>query len=99
MNPLMFPTIRNLFIYLTHINESGIGKTSFIDIIDMKDGKADTILDSTKTVLQKLDIDLDKIVGLGTDGAAVMTGCKGGVGVLLKECWCIFFSADSLLCT
>lgn len=76
---------KKLILYLTYINESGIGKTSFIDIIDIKDGKAETILDSTKTVLQNLDIDLGKVVGLGTDGAAVMTGCKGGVGVLLKN--------------
>lgn len=72
-------------IYLTYVNESGIGKTSFIDIIDIKDGKAETSLDSTKAVLQNLDIDLNKLVGLGTDGAAVMIGCKGGVGVLLKN--------------
>lgn len=58
---------------------------SFIDIIDIKDGTAQTILDSTKEVLQNFDIDLSKAVGLGTDGAAVMTGCKGGVGVLLKN--------------
>lgn len=76
---------KKVIIYLTYVNESGIGKTSFIDIIDINDGKAETTLNSTKAVLQNLDIKLCKIVGLGTDGAPVMTGCKGGLGILLKN--------------
>ena len=29
--------------------------------------------------------DYSSLMGLGTDGAAVMVGCRGGLGVKLKE--------------
>lgn len=75
---------KKLIVYLTYIDEDGYGKTAFVDILNINDGKADTIVNSLKSTMEKLNIDLNKIVGLGTDGAAVMTGCKGGVGVRLK---------------
>lgn len=40
------------------------------------DGKANTIVAAIKEVLSKEDIPTSKWYGLGTDGAAVMTGME-----------------------
>ena len=55
---------------------------------NLSDGKAATILDTLKAVLTEKRLPhhvLSKVFGLGSDGAAVMTGVKGGVSGLMKK--------------
>ena len=46
----------------------------FLDLVSVNDGKANTIVTAVKEVLLKKGIPTEKLYGLGTDGAAVMTG-------------------------
>ena len=36
-------------------------------------------------VLREIDVELSRVIGLGSDGASVMMGSHGGVGDLLKQ--------------
>lgn len=76
--------LKQLIIYFTYVKE-GTAKTSFVTIVSIDDGKADTIVDAIKAVIQDLDVSIEKVVGIGTDGAAVMTGHKNGVAVKLQN--------------
>lgn len=44
------------------------------------------MFDCTRSFLTKtLDVSLDRVVGFGSDGAAVMTGKRNGVAAKFKE--------------
>ena len=43
-------------------------------MVPLNDGKADTIAEAIREVIAVKAIPTDRIFGLGTDGAAVMTG-------------------------
>lgn len=46
----------------------------FLDMVPLNDGKADTIAEAIREVITVKAIPTARIFGLGTDGAAVMTG-------------------------
>ena len=46
----------------------------FLDLVPIPDGTATTIAEAVKEVMTQKEIPQDRIFGLGTDGAAVMTG-------------------------
>lgn len=46
----------------------------FLDLICLTDGKADSIVAALKNIVYTKGIPTHLIFGLGTDGAAVMTG-------------------------
>ncbi|XP_053377704.1 zinc finger protein 862-like [Mercenaria mercenaria] len=48
-------------------------------------GNADNIVEMVLSELKSKGLDISKMVGIGTDGASVMTGKKNGVVVKLKE--------------
>ena len=52
-------------------------------LIDLEDGKALTIADALKHFGQINNLDLNKMVGIGSDGAAVMVGRRAGVSKFL----------------
>ncbi|XP_013384257.1 protein FAM200A-like [Lingula anatina] len=60
-------------------------ETIFLENCEILDGKADTIATSVKNLLTKFEVPPDKVVGLGSDGASVMTGKHNGVGTRLKR--------------
>ena len=53
--------------------------------IEVQNGKADTIVTALRTFLDEMKIPVGKVVGLGTDGASVMLGCKNGVVTVFKR--------------
>ena len=75
---------KQLIIYCNYMYK-GISKTSFVDICALDDGKADTILEAISKTIDKLEVNKCNVVGIGTDGAAVMTGCKNGLAVKLQN--------------
>ena len=78
---------KKLIMYLQYVDHGGNVKVTFLKDADVQDGTAQTIVDAAKTVLNEMDITITKIIALGSDGAAVMTGRHNGVGVKLKrEC-------------
>lgn len=56
------------------MNAEGELFSQFLDLVHVTDGKADSIVKAIMEVLAKKQIPTEKLYGLGTDGAAVMTG-------------------------
>ena len=77
---------QKLVVCVRFVTEDFLPKTRFLK--NLSDGKAATILDTLKAVLAEKRLPhhvLSKVFGLGSDGAAVMTGVKGGVSGLVKK--------------
>lgn len=77
---------QKLVVYVRFVTEDFLPKTRFLK--NLSDGKAATILDTLKAVLAEKRLPhpvLSKVFRLGSDGAAVMTGVKGGVSGLMKK--------------
>ena len=62
-----------LIVYVRCV-QHGIPVTKYACNIRIRDGKAETIFHEILKFCQEWDIDLNKLTGLGTDGASVMTG-------------------------
>lgn len=60
--------------FFRYMNAEGQLYSQFLDLVHLTDGKADTILAAIKEVLYKKKLPTEKLYGLGTYGAAVMTG-------------------------
>ena len=81
---------QNLIIYIRYLSEDKVlGRvepaTSFLAIRSLYRANAESITREVLDVLSEKQIPLDKLTGLATDGAAVMTGKKSGVVQCLKE--------------
>ena len=70
---------KKLIVY-AQIVVNGKVQLFFMENKDVCDGKADTIIQALVEVLEEWQIPLTKVTGLGSDGAAVMTGVRNGVG-------------------
>lgn len=64
--------------------------------VEVKDGKAGTVYAAILKYLEGSNIPVEKLFGLGTDGASVMTGCLNGLAVRLRRVngkivavWCV----------
>ena len=66
-----------LYCRIAHVGEA---KIEFGANIEVRDGKAETITQAITTFLDDNQIDINKVSGLGTDGANIMVGRKTGVG-------------------
>ena len=58
---------------------------SFLGFVEVTDADAQGLVDTTKTFLLDIGIDMTKIRGQGYDGANVMSGIRGGVQKLVKD--------------
>lgn len=58
--------------------------STFLGLIELEDGTANGIVNGLKLLLSDLNLNIKKIIGIGTDNAAVMTGTTNGVHQLLK---------------
>ena len=56
------------------MDKEGKVYNQFLDLVAVPDGKADTIVSAVKQVLVEKGVPTERLFGLGTDGAAVMTG-------------------------
>ena len=75
---------KKLVVYIRYVC-GGEMKTELAGNIRIPDGCAKTIAAEVQSKLQCLGLEVANLVGLGSDGASVMFGKKGGVGVLLSE--------------
>ena len=71
---------KKLCIYVRVVTDGKI-KVLFAQNMNVVDGKANTIVAAITEFLQSLEIPAHKVVGLGSDGAAVMMGARTGVGM------------------
>lgn len=81
---------QNLIIYIRYLSVDKVSArvepaTSFLAIRGLFRANAESITREILDVLCEKQIPLDKLVGVATDGAAVMTGKKSGVVQRLKE--------------
>ena len=57
----------------------------FVDCVSVENGKADTIVSEIVKVCERIKLDWGKVISMVSDGASVMTGKTGGVGVKLRR--------------
>ena len=77
--------IKELIVYCRYIVDGKV-RTSFLNIMEKCDGTAITIADAITMLCTDLDLDmLHYVCGLGSDGASVMLGSRGGVSKLLMD--------------
>ncbi|XP_076113346.1 zinc finger protein 862-like [Mytilus galloprovincialis] len=75
---------KELILYVRFL-KNGKSSTHFLKMIELFDGKAATIKSAIVQTLEEIDVPLENMCALGSDGASVMLGRKGGVAALLKE--------------
>ncbi|KAK5865246.1 hypothetical protein PBY51_016423 [Eleginops maclovinus] len=75
---------KKLIVYLK-LEREGKVETCFLGNYDVDCGNARCIYDRLVAVLREIDVELSRVIGLGSDGASVMMGRHGGVGALLKQ--------------
>ena len=75
--------LKQLVIFV-RVLVKGEAQTHFLTISDISDGKAETIEGKLLSVCSQSGISLNKVLGFGSDGASVMTGCRSGVAVRLR---------------
>ena len=76
--------IKQLVVFVRYIFK-GKPYTSFLEMVDLGNGKASTITQSLLSVLRRCEIPITSVFGFGSDGAAVMVGRRSGVAAQLKE--------------
>lgn len=75
------PLISKVLVIFIRILVKGQAQTHFLKIVDISDGKAETIGGEFLSVCSQLDILTNEAFGFGGDGAFVMTGCHGSIAV------------------
>jgi hypothetical protein len=76
--------LKQMVIYGKYLTNSGETRTVFLQITDLFDGRAETIEKALLQFCETAGIDIRKVMGFGSDGAAVMIGRKSGVSTRLK---------------
>ena len=75
---------KELIVYIRYVCKGEV-KTSFIRVLELPDGTAHTISEAVCGLCRDLALEMQHLCGLGSDGAAVMLGIRGGVSKLLKD--------------
>lgn len=58
--------------------------TTFLGLIDLAAGNADSILEGLERLMNKFNINLEKLIAIGTDNASNMTGVHNGLYQKIK---------------
>ncbi|KAK1891644.1 Zinc finger protein 862, partial [Dissostichus eleginoides] len=77
-------TVENKLIAYDKIENKG-KIDNFLGNYNLHSGTAQCIYEKVVEVLRGRGVELSKVMGLGSDGASVMTGKRAGVGALLKR--------------
>lgn len=76
---------KQLIVYCRYLVNANV-HSSFISILELPDGTALTIVEAVCKLCEDLNLDMrNRLCGLGSDGASVMLGARGGVSKLLKD--------------
>ena len=76
---------KQLIVYGRYLVEGDV-HTTFISVLELPDGTARSIVDALCKLCEDLNLDMyAKLCSLGSDGASVMVGARGGVAKLLKD--------------
>ena len=77
--------MKEMVVYVLYLTSEGNVVTSFLSIIQLPDSKANTVEYHLIAYLESKHIPLSRVVGFGSDGAAVMTGKHTRVATRLKQ--------------
>ena len=80
----MYPTWSSLVVFCRFL-DAGEPATCYLRVADIVDGKVEIIEKKLLEICGQCDITLSKVLGFGSDGASVMTGCHSGVAASLKK--------------
>jgi len=75
---------KNLIVYV-RFTRDGVAQTKLLANVKITDGTAGGITRTLLEVLKQRKLSVTKLVGLGSDGASVITGRLTGVGVQLAQ--------------
>lgn len=73
-------TVTKKLIMYVKVERDGKPETCFLGNYDVHAGTAQCIYDKVVEALQERGVAISRVVSLGSDGASVMTGKRGGVG-------------------
>ena len=76
-------TMQTLIVYIRLVSKGEI-ITNFLELVKLPGGKADEIPGTLLDVMTSRNLPLEKLFGLATDGASVMTGVRSGVTTRMK---------------
>ncbi|KAI5062885.1 hypothetical protein GOP47_0021432 [Adiantum capillus-veneris] len=80
-------TMQYMILYVTYIENAGNGEicTKFIDLLRPESASTESLFDALVSYLKLVDLPMQKLVGIATDGATVMTGQHTGLVTRLRE--------------
>lgn len=65
--------------------ERGVVVSTFLSLVQLEGGDALSIANGLRQELKRLKLDINKLIGIGTDNASVMVGNKNSVYTQLKK--------------
>jgi len=57
----------------------------FLEKLNVRDGKAETVTTAVNLLMERRNLHEDKMTGIGSDGASVITGRNNGVSKLIED--------------
>ena len=78
---------KHLIIYVRIVDEQFVPKTYFLKNVTIDNPKSDAnmLFELLKETLAEKKLDIHRVLGFGSDGAAVITGKKNGVSAKIKK--------------
>jgi len=76
---------KQLLTYVSHLDDQGKPVVSFLNVDQIVDGSADTIMSSMTSTLEQFGLSWQRVMGFASDGASVMTGSKNGVAAQIMR--------------
>ena len=74
-----------MVIYVRFIDSNAQVHTAFMKIVELPNGRAETIEQALLAYLEEKSIPLSRLVGFGSDRASVMTGKHSGIATRIKN--------------
>ena len=76
-------TTQTLIIYVRFVSNGEV-TTLFVELAKLAGGTTEQIVDSLLEVMETRHLPMEKLFGIATDGASVMTGTRSGVKTRMK---------------
>ena len=77
-------TTQTLIVYIRFVSNGEV-TTRFLELSKLAGGTAEQILDCVVEIMETRHLPVEKLFGIATDGASVMTGTCSGVTTRMKK--------------
>ena len=78
-------TTQTLIIYIRFVNKEGQVMSRFFELAKLTGATAEAILQTLLEVMEARHLPVEKLFGIATDGASVMTGSRSGITTRIKR--------------